>query len=59
MAYQSINPNNGKLLKSFEHLTAAQLEKSRACAQHCYQTCGRCQGSCRKKFDAQAANFFG
>ena len=38
MAYQSINPNNGKLLKSFEHLTAAQLEKSLACAQHCYQT---------------------
>ena len=38
MTYQSINPNNGKLLKSFEHLTAAQLEKSLACAQHCYQT---------------------
>ena len=38
MAYQSINPNDGKLLKSFEHLTPAQLEKSLACAQHCYQT---------------------
>ena len=38
MAYQSINPNDGKLLKSFEHLTPAQLEKSLAGAHHCYQT---------------------
>ena len=38
MPYQSINPNDGKLLKSFEHLTPAQLEKSLANAQHCYQT---------------------
>ena len=38
MAYQSINPNDGKLLKSFEHLSLAQLEKSLAGAQHCYQT---------------------
>ena len=38
MAYQSINPNDGKLLKSFEHLTPAQLEKSLSGAQLCYQT---------------------
>lgn len=38
MAYQSINPNDGKLLKSFEHLTPAQLETSLALAQHCYET---------------------
>ena len=38
MAYQSINPNDGKLLKSFEQLTAAQLEKSLAGAQRCYET---------------------
>ena len=38
MAYQSINPNDGKLLKSFEHLNPAQLEKSLAGAQLCYQT---------------------
>ena len=38
MPYQSINPNDGKLLKSFEHLTPAQLEKSLAGAQNCYQT---------------------
>lgn len=25
MAYQSINPNDGKLLKSFEHLSPAQV----------------------------------
>jgi len=38
MAYQSINPNTGTLLKSFEHLTEAQLEKSLAAADNCYQT---------------------
>ena len=38
MPYQSINPNDGKLLKSFEHMAPAQLEKSLADAQHCYQT---------------------
>jgi succinate-semialdehyde dehydrogenase/glutarate-semialdehyde dehydrogenase len=38
MPYQSINPNNGNLLKSFEHLTPAQLEQSLAGAQLCYQT---------------------
>ena len=38
MAYQSINPNDGKVLNSFEHLTSAQLEESLAGAQFCYQT---------------------
>jgi succinate-semialdehyde dehydrogenase/glutarate-semialdehyde dehydrogenase len=38
MAYQSINPNTGKLVKSFEHLNAAQLEKSLATAQSCFDT---------------------
>ena len=37
MTYQSINPNTGKLLKSFEHLTAAQLEKSLATAEATFQ----------------------
>ena len=37
MTYQSINPNTGKLLKSFEHLTAAQLEKSLATAETTFQ----------------------
>ena len=37
MPYQSINPNTGKLLKSYEHLTAAQLEKSLATAESTFQ----------------------
>jgi succinate-semialdehyde dehydrogenase/glutarate-semialdehyde dehydrogenase len=38
MTYESINPNDGKLLKSFEHLSSAQLEKSLAMAEACFQT---------------------
>jgi succinate-semialdehyde dehydrogenase/glutarate-semialdehyde dehydrogenase len=38
MNYQSVNPNTGKLLKSYEHLTAAQLEISLAKAQSCFET---------------------
>ena len=38
MTYQSINPNDGKTLKSFEHLTSAQLEKSLATADRCFKT---------------------
>jgi succinate-semialdehyde dehydrogenase/glutarate-semialdehyde dehydrogenase len=38
MTYQSINPNTGKVLKTFEHLTEAQLEKSLASADNCFQT---------------------
>ncbi|MEO6278222.1 NAD-dependent succinate-semialdehyde dehydrogenase [Roseateles sp.] len=37
-SYQSINPNTGKLLKSYEHLTAPQLETSLAAAENCFQT---------------------
>jgi succinate-semialdehyde dehydrogenase / glutarate-semialdehyde dehydrogenase len=38
MAYQSINPNTGKLIESFEHLTNPQLEKKLAAADSCFQT---------------------
>jgi acyl-CoA reductase-like NAD-dependent aldehyde dehydrogenase len=38
MSCQSIDPNTGKVLKSFEHLSAAQLEKSIATAQGCFET---------------------
>ncbi len=38
MAYQSVNPNDGKLLKSFEHMSAAQLERALAQAQTCFET---------------------
>ena len=38
MPYQSINPNTGKLLKSFEHMSTAQLDKALAAADSCFQT---------------------
>jgi len=38
MTYQSINPNDGKLLKSFEHMSAAQLDQALATAETCFQT---------------------
>ena len=38
MAYQSINPNDGKVLRSFEHMSPAQLEKSLAAAESCFHT---------------------
>ena len=37
MAYQSINPPTGKLVKSFEHLTPPQLETKLAAAVSCFQ----------------------
>ncbi|MBC7586598.1 NAD-dependent succinate-semialdehyde dehydrogenase [Tardiphaga sp. vice352] len=36
MAYQSINPTSGKLLKTFEPLTAPQLDDKLAVAARCY-----------------------
>ena len=38
MAYQSINPNDGKLLKSFEHISDEQLDNKLAAAESCFQT---------------------
>ena len=38
MTYQSVNPNTGKVLKSFEHLNDTQLETSLAAAEHCFQS---------------------
>jgi succinate-semialdehyde dehydrogenase / glutarate-semialdehyde dehydrogenase len=38
MTYQSINPNTGEVLKSFEHLSGQQLESSLAAADMCFQT---------------------
>jgi succinate-semialdehyde dehydrogenase/glutarate-semialdehyde dehydrogenase len=37
MPYQSENPNDGKVLKSFEYLTGEQIEKSLATGQACCQ----------------------
>lgn len=38
MAYQSINPNDGKLLKSFDPISNGQLEQALATAEDCFQT---------------------
>ena len=38
MTYQSINPNDGKLVRSFELASATQLEESLATAHACYQS---------------------
>ena len=38
MTYQSVNPNDGKVLKTFEHLSSVQLEASLATAQTCFQS---------------------
>jgi succinate-semialdehyde dehydrogenase / glutarate-semialdehyde dehydrogenase len=38
MTYQSINPNTGEMLKSFEHMSNAQLESALATADLCFQT---------------------
>ncbi|MFH1813547.1 MAG: NAD-dependent succinate-semialdehyde dehydrogenase [Pseudomonadota bacterium] len=37
MAYQSINANDGKLLKSFEHMSSGQLDAALAAAESCFQ----------------------
>jgi len=38
MAYQSVNPNDGKLLKSYEEMTPVALEKALVAAQSCFQS---------------------
>lgn len=38
MAYQSINPNDGKLLQRFEHLSDTQVDNALALAERCFQT---------------------
>ena len=38
MAYQSVNPFDGKVLKSFEHFTSPQLEQSLAEADLCFKS---------------------
>ena len=38
MSYQSVNPNTGKVVKSFEHMSTAQLQQALATAQTCFQS---------------------
>jgi succinate-semialdehyde dehydrogenase/glutarate-semialdehyde dehydrogenase len=37
MSYQSINPNNGKVLQTFDYISEAQLDTSLAGAESCFQ----------------------
>jgi succinate-semialdehyde dehydrogenase/glutarate-semialdehyde dehydrogenase len=55
MAYQSVNPNNGKVLKSFDKLTDEQLEKSIAAAETCFQTWKHTTYAQRAEIVAKAA----
>jgi len=38
MAYQSINPNDGKVFRTFEHMSSAELENALAAAQTCFES---------------------
>ena len=38
MTYQSINPYNGEVLKSFDDISDRQLETSLATASTCFET---------------------
>ena len=38
MAYQSVNPADGKTLKKFDELSDKQLEAKLAAAQSCFET---------------------
>ncbi len=38
MACQSVNPNTGKVLQSFEHLNNTQLDATLAAAEHCFHS---------------------
>ncbi|MET3108936.1 succinate-semialdehyde dehydrogenase/glutarate-semialdehyde dehydrogenase [Oxalobacteraceae bacterium GrIS 2.11] len=55
MTYQSTNPFDGKILKTFEHLSNAQLEKSLATAEANFQTWKLTSYADRAKIVARAA----
>jgi succinate-semialdehyde dehydrogenase/glutarate-semialdehyde dehydrogenase len=38
MTYQSINPNDGKELKSFPYMSNGELDSALAAAEGCFQT---------------------
>jgi succinate-semialdehyde dehydrogenase/glutarate-semialdehyde dehydrogenase len=56
MTYQSINPSNGKVLKTFPELTHAQLETAIATADACFQTWRRKTYTERAAVVAKAAS---
>jgi len=59
MAYSSVNPFNGKLLKSFDQLTDKQLEEKLVAAENCYKTWKHTSYAERAKIVAKAAKLLG
>ena len=55
MAYQSVNPYNGRVLKTFEELTDEQLEKALATAATCFEKWRRTNFSERAAVVTKAA----
>jgi succinate-semialdehyde dehydrogenase/glutarate-semialdehyde dehydrogenase len=55
MSYQSVNPYDGKLLKTFDNLTDKQLDKALAAAATCFETWRRTTFAERGAIVAKAA----
>jgi len=55
MAYQSVNPYDGKVLKTFEELTDEQLERALATAATCFEKWRRTNFSERAAVVTKAA----
>jgi acyl-CoA reductase-like NAD-dependent aldehyde dehydrogenase len=55
MSYQSVNPYNGKVLKTFKELTNQQLEKALKTAATCFETWRRMTYAKRAAVAAKAA----
>ena len=56
MAYQSTNPYDGKVVKSFDDINDAQLEEKLKVAAHCFESDWRHRSYAdRKKVLARAA----
>ncbi len=55
MAYQSVNPSNGKTLKTFEQLTDKQLEAALTTAESCFETWRQTTFAQRAAIAAKAA----
>ena len=51
MAYQSVNPYNGEVLKTFKELTNPQLEKAIKTAATCFETSAEVLAGLVKAFD--------
>lgn len=59
MAYSSVNPFDGKLLKTFDQLTDEQLEEKLVAAENCYKTWKHTSYAERAKVLSKAAKLLG